>query len=101
MRPLREALGQRIEITKLRKLYMLPVNIQDFENSLQEVRPVSLNKMSTYEAWKDYSGAYRLSHLINKCTWNKNEQAKYWLPDTKKPYFREQQCTRIYLPRYV
>ncbi|URE24860.1 Vps4 C terminal oligomerization domain [Musa troglodytarum] len=58
MGPLREALGQGIEITKLRKEYMQPVNLQDFENALQVVRPsVSLNEMRSYEEWNRQSGS--------------------------------------------
>ncbi|WOL14439.1 fidgetin-like protein 1 isoform X2 [Canna indica] len=58
MGPLREALSQGIEITKLRKEDMRPVILKDFENALQEVRPsVSLNEMGTYEEWNRQFGS--------------------------------------------
>ncbi|KAL4354649.1 hypothetical protein GQ457_06G040800 [Hibiscus cannabinus] len=58
MGPLREALRQGIEITKLKKEDMRPVTLQDFENALQEVRPsVSLNELGTYKAWNDQFGS--------------------------------------------
>ncbi|CDP06273.1 unnamed protein product [Coffea canephora] len=40
MGPLREALTQGFEITKLKKEDMRPVTVKDFENALQEVRPL-------------------------------------------------------------
>nr|XP_043634786.1 ATPase family AAA domain-containing protein FIGL1 [Erigeron canadensis] len=58
MGPLREALRQGTEITKLKKEDMRPVTVQDFENSLQEVRPsVSLNELGTYEDWNNQFGS--------------------------------------------
>ncbi|KAJ0988869.1 hypothetical protein J5N97_007225 [Dioscorea zingiberensis] len=58
MGPLREALRQGIEITKLQKEDMRPVTLQDFENALQEVRPsVSSNELSTYEDWNRQFGS--------------------------------------------
>ncbi|KAK8923425.1 Katanin p60 ATPase-containing subunit A1 [Platanthera zijinensis] len=58
MGPLREALRQGIEITKLKKEDMRPVILQDFEDSLQEVRPsVSYNELSTYEEWNRQFGS--------------------------------------------
>ncbi|XVE84150.1 hypothetical protein DITRI_Ditri16bG0146800 [Diplodiscus trichospermus] len=61
MGPLREALRQGIEITKLKKEDMRPVTLQDFENALQEVRPsVSLNELGTYEAWNKQFGSLSL-----------------------------------------
>ncbi|KAL3611887.1 hypothetical protein D5086_002907 [Populus alba] len=46
MGPLREALKQGIEITKLKKEDMRSVTLQDFEDALQEVRPsVSSNEL--------------------------------------------------------
>nr|XP_010929777.1 ATPase family AAA domain-containing protein FIGL1 [Elaeis guineensis]XP_029122296.1 ATPase family AAA domain-containing protein FIGL1 [Elaeis guineensis] len=58
MGPLREALRQGIEITKLSKEDMRPVTLQDFENALQEVRPsVSLNELGTYEEWNRQFGS--------------------------------------------
>ncbi|XP_072979034.1 ATPase family AAA domain-containing protein FIGL1 [Typha angustifolia] len=58
MGPLREALQQGIEITKLRKEDMRPVTLKDFENALQEVRPsVSLNELGTYEEWNRQFGS--------------------------------------------
>ncbi|OMO85351.1 hypothetical protein CCACVL1_10245 [Corchorus capsularis] len=61
MGPLREALKQGIEITKLKKEDMRPVTLQDFENALQEVRPsVSLNELGTYEEWNKQFGSLSL-----------------------------------------
>ncbi|XP_028963471.2 ATPase family AAA domain-containing protein FIGL1 isoform X1 [Malus sylvestris] len=58
MGPLREALKQGIEITKLKKEDMRPVTVQDFESALQEVRPsVSLNELGTYEEWNKQFGS--------------------------------------------
>lgn len=61
MGPLREALRQGIEITKLRKEDMRPVTLQDFENALQEVRPsVSMNELGIYEEWNKQFGSLSL-----------------------------------------
>ncbi|KAL4653117.1 hypothetical protein ACB092_01G279300 [Castanea dentata] len=61
MGPLREALRQGIEITKLEKEDMRPVTLQDFENALQEVRPsVSLNELGTYDEWNKQFGSLSL-----------------------------------------
>ncbi|XP_010250750.1 PREDICTED: fidgetin-like protein 1 [Nelumbo nucifera] len=61
MGPLREALRQGMEITKLRKEDMRPVTLQDFENALQEVRPsVSMNELGTYEDWNKQFGSLSL-----------------------------------------
>ncbi|KAL2646639.1 hypothetical protein AAZV13_05G068700 [Glycine max] len=61
MGPLREALSQGIEITKLKKEDMRPVTLQDFKNSLQEVRPsVSTNELGTYEQWNKQFGSLSL-----------------------------------------
>ncbi|KAL0351140.1 UNVERIFIED_CONTAM: ATPase family AAA domain-containing protein FIGL1 [Sesamum radiatum] len=61
MGPLREALKQGIEITKLKKEDMRPVNLQDFEKALHEVRPsVSLNELGTYEKWNEQFGSLSL-----------------------------------------
>ncbi|XP_024031817.1 ATPase family AAA domain-containing protein FIGL1 [Morus notabilis] len=61
MGPLREALKQGIEITKLKKEDMRPVTLQDFEHALQEVRPsVSLNELGTYEDWNKQFGSLSL-----------------------------------------
>ncbi|KAG8384966.1 hypothetical protein BUALT_Bualt04G0173100 [Buddleja alternifolia] len=61
MGPLREALKHGIEITKLKKEDMRPVNLQDFEKALQEVRPsVSLNELGTYEKWNEQFGSLSL-----------------------------------------
>ncbi|XWS40596.1 hypothetical protein CRYUN_Cryun17cG0009300 [Craigia yunnanensis] len=61
MGPLREALRQGIEITKLKKEDMRPVTLQDFENALQEVRSsVSLNELGTYEVWNKQFGSLSL-----------------------------------------
>ncbi|GJT65167.1 ATPase family AAA domain-containing protein FIGL1 [Tanacetum coccineum] len=58
MGPLREALTQGIEITKLKKEDMRPITLQDFRDSLQEVRPsVSLNELGAYEDWDDQFGS--------------------------------------------
>ncbi|KAL8538422.1 hypothetical protein ACS0TY_000429 [Phlomoides rotata] len=61
MGPLREALQQGIEITQLKKEDMRPVNLQDFEKALQEVRPsVSPNELGTYEKWNEQFGSLSL-----------------------------------------
>ncbi|KAF6176479.1 hypothetical protein GIB67_040774, partial [Kingdonia uniflora] len=61
MGPLREALGQGIEITKLKKEDMRSVTLQDFENALHEVRPsVSSNELHTYEEWNKQFGSLAL-----------------------------------------
>ncbi|XP_052196695.1 ATPase family AAA domain-containing protein FIGL1 [Diospyros lotus] len=61
MGPLREALRQGIEITKLKKEDMRPVTLQDFENALQEVRPsVSSNELGIYEEWNKQFGSLSL-----------------------------------------
>ncbi|KAL4577113.1 hypothetical protein LXL04_013216 [Taraxacum kok-saghyz] len=58
MGPLREALRQGTEITKLKKEDMRPVNLQDFEDALQEVRPsVSPNELGNYEEWNNKFGS--------------------------------------------
>ncbi|KAL3526181.1 hypothetical protein ACH5RR_014553 [Cinchona calisaya] len=61
MGPLREALTQGFEITKLKKEDMRPVTVKDFENALQEVRPsVSLNELGIYEEWNKQFGSLSL-----------------------------------------
>ncbi|WCJ27473.1 P-loop containing nucleoside triphosphate hydrolases superfamily protein [Euphorbia peplus] len=61
MGPLREALTQGIEITKLKKEDMRPVSLQDFEMALQEVRPsVSLSELGTYDVWNKQFGSLAL-----------------------------------------
>ncbi|KAK7260612.1 hypothetical protein RIF29_26810 [Crotalaria pallida] len=61
MGPLREALRQGIEITKLKKEDMRPVTLQDFKNALQEVRPsVSPNELGTYDEWNKQFGSLSL-----------------------------------------
>ncbi|KAJ4831128.1 Fidgetin-like protein 1, partial [Turnera subulata] len=61
MGPLREALRQGIEITKLEKEDMRPVTLLDFENALQEVRPsVSSSELGTYEEWNKQFGSLSL-----------------------------------------
>ncbi|MED6121101.1 Fidgetin-like protein 1 [Stylosanthes scabra] len=61
MGPLREALKQGIEISKLKKEDMRPVTLQDFENALKEVRPsVSTNELGTYEEWNMQFGSLSL-----------------------------------------
>ncbi|KAK1307203.1 Katanin p60 ATPase-containing subunit A1 [Acorus calamus] len=61
MGPLREALRQGVEITKLKKEDMRPVTIQDFQDALQEVRPsVSPNELGTYEEWNNLFGSLSL-----------------------------------------
>ncbi|XP_015971336.1 ATPase family AAA domain-containing protein FIGL1 [Arachis duranensis] len=58
MGPLREALKQGIEISKLKKEDMRPVTLQDFENALKEVRPsVSTNELGTYDEWNNQFGS--------------------------------------------
>ncbi|XP_060192941.1 ATPase family AAA domain-containing protein FIGL1 [Lycium barbarum] len=61
MGPLREALRNGTEITKLKKEDMRPVTLQDFESALQEVRPsVSLNELGAYEDWNKQFGSLAL-----------------------------------------
>ncbi|KAJ7013836.1 ATPase family AAA domain-containing protein FIGL1 [Populus alba x Populus x berolinensis] len=61
MGPLREALKQGIEITKLKKEDMRSVTLQDFEDALQEVRPsVSSNELGTYDEWNKQFGSLSL-----------------------------------------
>ncbi|KAF1883702.1 hypothetical protein Lal_00012619 [Lupinus albus] len=61
MGPLREALRQGIEITKLKKEDMRPVTLKDFENALQEVRPsVSPHELGTYDDWNKQFGSLSL-----------------------------------------
>ncbi|KAG8637746.1 ATPase family AAA domain-containing protein FIGL1 isoform X2 [Manihot esculenta] len=61
MGPLREALKQGIEITKLRKEDMRPVTLEDFEKALQEVRPsVSMSELGTYDEWNKQFGSLSL-----------------------------------------
>ncbi|KAJ8749932.1 hypothetical protein K2173_013847 [Erythroxylum novogranatense] len=61
MGPLREALIQGIEITKLQKEDMRPVSVQDFENALPEVRPsVSLSELYIFEDWNKKFGSLSL-----------------------------------------
>ncbi|VFQ97524.1 unnamed protein product [Cuscuta campestris] len=61
MGPLREVLQRGVEITKLRKEDIRPVSLQDFKNSLQEVRPsVSLNELGVYEVWNKQFGSLSL-----------------------------------------
>ncbi|XP_061348874.1 ATPase family AAA domain-containing protein FIGL1 [Gastrolobium bilobum] len=61
MGPLREALRQGIEITKLKKEDMRSVTLQDFEDALQEVRPsVSSNELGTYDQWNKQFGSLSL-----------------------------------------
>ncbi|KAK4795068.1 hypothetical protein SAY86_013062 [Trapa natans] len=58
MGPLREALRQGIEITRLKKEDMRAVILQDFKMALQEVRPsVSFNELGTYEEWNRQFGS--------------------------------------------
>uniref|UniRef100_A0ACD5XZ49 Uncharacterized protein n=1 Tax=Avena sativa TaxID=4498 RepID=A0ACD5XZ49_AVESA len=58
MGPLREALQQGIEITKLNKEDVRPVMLKDFEAALQEVRPsVSASELGIYEDWNKQFGS--------------------------------------------
>ncbi|GJS01991.1 fidgetin-like protein 1 [Tanacetum coccineum] len=58
MCPVREALKQGIELTNLNKKDMRSVTLQDFEDSLQEVRPsVSPDELDTYEEWNNQFGS--------------------------------------------
>ncbi|CAO2832513.1 unnamed protein product [Amaranthus hypochondriacus] len=58
MGPLRDALKNGIEITKLNKEDMRPVTLQDFKDALQEVRPsVSPNELGIYESWNKQFGS--------------------------------------------
>ncbi|RHN50630.1 putative microtubule-severing ATPase [Medicago truncatula] len=58
MGPLREAMEQGIDIMELKKEDMRPVTLQDFMNSMQEIRPsVSPNELGTFEQWnKQFRG---------------------------------------------
>ncbi|PWA44579.1 hypothetical protein CTI12_AA525090 [Artemisia annua] len=57
MGPVREALKQGIKLANLNKNDMRSVTLQDFEDSLQEVRPsVSPNELDTYEEWNTQFG---------------------------------------------
>ncbi|CAK8533103.1 unnamed protein product [Lathyrus sativus] len=59
--PFREAMRQGIDITKLKKEDMRPITLQDFKNSLNEVRPsVSPNELGTYEEWNKKFGSLAL-----------------------------------------
>ncbi|GAB2226012.1 hypothetical protein Droror1_Dr00021795 [Drosera rotundifolia] len=61
MGPLRDVLRQGIEITKINKEDMRPVTLQDFKDSLQEVRPsVSANELGIYEEWNKQFGCLSL-----------------------------------------
>ncbi|KAJ4766120.1 P-loop containing nucleoside triphosphate hydrolases superfamily protein [Rhynchospora pubera] len=58
MGPLREALMQGTEIIKLKKEDLRPVNLRDFEDSLQEIRPsVALSEIAIYEEWNQQFGS--------------------------------------------
>lgn len=58
MGPLREALQQGVEITKLNKEDVRPVMLKDFEAALQEVRPsVSTSELGIYEEWNKQFGS--------------------------------------------
>ncbi|CAN1822999.1 ATPase family AAA domain-containing protein FIGL1 [Linum perenne] len=62
MGPLREALGQGTELTKLKKEDMRPVTLQDFENAIQEVRPsVSPTELGVYDDWNKQFGSLSLN----------------------------------------
>ncbi|KAJ9540520.1 hypothetical protein OSB04_027026 [Centaurea solstitialis] len=64
MGPLREAFTQGTEITNLKKEDMRDVNLQDFENALQEVRPsVFLNELGSYEDWNSKFGSFPSSTM--------------------------------------
>ncbi|KAL5080621.1 hypothetical protein RYX36_009042 [Vicia faba] len=61
MGPIREAIHQGIEITKLKKEDMRPITLQDFKNSLKEVRAsVSPNELGNYEEWNKKFGSLAL-----------------------------------------
>ncbi|KAL9241739.1 hypothetical protein vseg_015812 [Gypsophila vaccaria] len=61
MGPLRDALRQGIEITRLKKEDMRPVTLQDFRDALQEVRPsVSPSELGIYENWNNQFGSLSL-----------------------------------------
>lgn len=58
MGPLREALRQGIEITKLNKEDMRPVTLQDFIYALKEVRQsVSSDELGAYDLWNKQFGS--------------------------------------------
>ncbi|CAN1273432.1 ATPase family AAA domain-containing protein FIGL1 [Linum perenne] len=62
MGPLREALRQGTELTKLKKEDMRPVTLQDFENAIQEVRPsVSPTELGVYDDWNKQFGSLSLN----------------------------------------
>ncbi|XP_058778963.1 ATPase family AAA domain-containing protein FIGL1 [Vicia villosa] len=59
--PLREAINQGMEIAKLKKEDMRPITLQDFKNSLNEVRAsVSPNELGNYEEWNKKFGSLSL-----------------------------------------
>ncbi|XP_059624552.1 ATPase family AAA domain-containing protein FIGL1-like [Cornus florida] len=58
MGPLREALKQGIDITKLKQEDMRPVNLEDFESAFLEVsRSVSLDEIGAYEEYNRKFGS--------------------------------------------
>ncbi|XP_071707031.1 ATPase family AAA domain-containing protein FIGL1-like isoform X2 [Rutidosis leptorrhynchoides] len=64
MGPLREALKQGTDITKLQKEDMRPVTLVDFKNALKEVRPsVSVNELDTYVHWNNQFGSMAPSSM--------------------------------------
>ncbi|CAJ2663496.1 unnamed protein product [Trifolium pratense] len=58
MGPLREKIRQGVNIVELKKEDMRPVTLQDFKDSLHEVRPsVSPDELGTYEQWNKKFGS--------------------------------------------
>ncbi|MCI36838.1 fidgetin-like protein 1-like [Trifolium medium] len=58
MGPLREKIRQGVNIVDLKKEDMRPVTLQDFKDSLHEVRPsVSPDELGTYEQWNKKFGS--------------------------------------------
>lgn len=56
--PIREQIRQGAKVVNLEKEKIRPVTLQDFKNSLQEMRPsVSPNELGTYEQWNKQFGS--------------------------------------------
>ncbi|XP_039690861.1 ATPase family AAA domain-containing protein FIGL1 isoform X2 [Medicago truncatula] len=56
--PIREQIRQGAKVVNLEKEKIRPVTLQDFKNSLQEVRPsVSPNELGTFEQWNKQFGS--------------------------------------------
>ncbi|PWA57586.1 ATPase, AAA-type, core [Artemisia annua] len=89
MGPVREALRQGTKITKLKQEEMRPVSLQDFEKSLEEVRPsVSSNELATYEDWNNKFGTLSTSKLRENRRLIINLSRKR-MPSKENPEFAE------------